>query len=45
MRVYACELSMDLLGKSIEDYYDVFDEVLGVAGFIGKAEGKEVLFV
>ncbi len=43
--VYACELSMDLLGKSLDDYVDLFDGVLGVSGFLGKAEDKQVIFV
>ena len=43
--VYACELSMDLLGKSLDDYVDLFDDVLGVSGYLGKAEDKQVIFV
>ena len=43
--LYACELSMDLLGKSIEDYVDLFDDVLGVSGFLTKAANKQVIFV
>ncbi|MDX1745065.1 MAG: DsrE family protein [Halobacteriales archaeon] len=43
--VYACELSMDALGKTLEDYVDVFDDVLGVSGFLGHAEDKQVMFV
>jgi peroxiredoxin family protein len=43
--VYACELSMDALGKDLEDYEDVFDDVLGVSGFLTRAEDKQVMFV
>jgi peroxiredoxin family protein len=43
--LYACELSMDLLGKDLEDYADLFDDVLGVAGFLSVAEDRQVLFV
>ena len=43
--LFACELSMDLLGKSIDDYVDVFDDVLGVSGFLTRAEDKQVIFV
>ena len=43
--LYACELSMDLLGKSIEDYVDLFDDTLGVSGFLTKAADKQVIFV
>lgn len=43
--VYACELSMDLLDKSLDDYVDRFDDVLGVSGFLNKAADKQVIFV
>ncbi|MEF8840394.1 MAG: hypothetical protein V5A62_02045 [Haloarculaceae archaeon] len=43
--IYACELSMDALDKDLDDYADVFDDVLGVAGFLGHAEDKQVMFV
>lgn len=43
--LYACELSMDLLEKSLDDYADLFDDVLGVSGFLRHAEDKQVLFV
>jgi peroxiredoxin family protein len=45
LSVYACELSMDALGKTLDDYEDVFDDVLGVSGFLGHAEDKQVIFV
>jgi|AntRauTorcE11898_2_1112593.scaffolds.fasta_scaffold29964_2 peroxiredoxin family protein len=45
MEVYACEMVMDLMGNEIEDYVDVFDDVLGVSGFLQKAADKQVLFV
>ncbi|MFB6075155.1 MAG: hypothetical protein ABEJ89_09090 [Haloarculaceae archaeon] len=43
--LYACKLSLDLLGKSMDDYVDLFDGVLGVSGFLGHAEDKQVVFV
>jgi peroxiredoxin family protein len=43
--VYACELSMDALGKDLDDYEDVFDDVLGVSGFLTRAADKQVMFV
>ena len=45
IHVYACELSMDALGKSLDDYEDVFDDVLGVSGFLTHAADKQVMFV
>ncbi|MFC7249459.1 hypothetical protein ACFQJ5_06365 [Halomicroarcula sp. GCM10025324] len=43
--VYACELSMDMLGKDLYQYANLFDDVLGVSGFLTMAEDKQVLFV
>ena len=43
--VYACELSMDALGKDLDAYEDVFDDVLGVSGFLTRAADKQVMFV
>jgi len=45
IHVYACELSMDALGKDLEAYEDVFDDVLGVSGFLTHAADKQVMFV
>jgi len=45
LSMYACELSMDLLGKSVDDYADLFDDVLGVSGFLTMAADKQVIFV
>ena len=43
--LYACELSMDLLGKDLDEYVPLFDDVLGVSGFLSMAEDKQVIFV
>lgn len=43
--LFACELSMDVLEKDLDEYADVFDDVLGVAGFLARAEDKQVIFV
>ena len=45
LEVYACELVMDVMGTDIDDYVDVFDGTLGVAGFLNRAQDKQVLFV
>ena len=37
IQLFACELSMDMLGKDLEEYVDLFDDVLGVSGFLGRA--------
>ncbi|MHB8421269.1 MAG: hypothetical protein ACYC9S_00500 [Leptospirales bacterium] len=45
MKVYACSLALDLLEKGVEEMVPVFDDVVGVATFLGIAEGGQVLFV
>jgi peroxiredoxin family protein len=45
IEVFACELSIDMLDKELVNYVDVFDDVLGVAGFLKRAKDKQVMFV
>ncbi|MHB9286879.1 DsrE/DsrF/DrsH-like family protein [Halobacteriales archaeon Cl-PHB] len=45
IKLFACEMAMDLLGTDLDDYVDVFDDTLGVAGFLRQAEDKQVVFV
>jgi peroxiredoxin family protein len=45
VEMYACELSMDLLEKDMDDYADLFDDVLGVSGFLTMAQDKQVMFI
>ena len=45
LKVYACEMAMDVLGNEIEDYVDVFDDTLGVSGFLNRAQDKQIIFV
>ncbi len=45
LSMYACSMAMDLMENELDDYVDVFDEVLGVAGFLSHAQDKQVLFV
>ncbi len=45
LSMYACSMAMDLMENEQDDYVDVFDEVLGVAGFLSHAQDKQVLFV
>ena len=45
IELYACEMAMDLMGKDLEDYHDVFDDSLGVSGFLNRAKDKQVVFV
>lgn len=45
INVYACSMAMDMMGRVLEDYVDVFDDELGVAGFLQRAADKQVIFV
>ena len=45
LNLYACEMAMDLLDTTLDDYVDVFEEKLGVAGFLNRAQDKQVVFV
>lgn len=45
MKVFACALALDLIDAKLDEMVPVFDEVVGVATFLGKAEGGQILFV
>jgi peroxiredoxin family protein len=45
LQVYACEMAMDVLGNDLDDYVDVFDDTLGVSGFLNRAKDKQIIFV
>jgi len=45
LSIHACEMTMDLMDKELEDFVDLFDGKLGVSGFISAAEDKQVIFV
>ncbi len=45
LEIFACEMVMDVMDTDLEDYVDVFDDTLGVAGFLNQAADKQVLFV
>jgi peroxiredoxin family protein len=38
--IYACGLVMDVYHWTLADLNPIFDEVMGVAGFLAKAEGQ-----
>ncbi len=45
LKVYACSLALDLLEKPLEEMVPIFEDVVGVATFLGIAEGGQVLFI
>ncbi len=45
LKIYACGMIMDMLKMSIDDFVDVFDDVIGVTKFLGMIEDAKVLFI
>ncbi len=45
LTIYACGMSMDLLGIKKEDLIDIFDDVVGVGTFLMESEDGQVLFI
>lgn len=45
LSIHACEMTMELMGKELDDMVDLFDGTLGVAGFLNAAEDKQIIFV
>lgn len=45
INLYACEMSMHILGLTKDDFIPEIKEVLGVPGFLKYAENGEILFI
>ena len=45
LTIYACGMSMDLLGIKKGDLIDIFDDVVGVGTFLMESEDGQVLFI
>ncbi|OPY70437.1 MAG: hypothetical protein A4E57_00577 [Syntrophorhabdaceae bacterium PtaU1.Bin034] len=45
INLYACEMSMHILGLTKDDFIPEIKEVLGVPGFLAYSEGGERLFI
>ncbi|MGB9859428.1 MAG: DsrE/DsrF/DrsH-like family protein [Moorellaceae bacterium] len=43
LKVFGCAMALDLMGWKKEDFIEVFDEVIGVTAFLGKAAGSQVI--
>ncbi|MHB1126535.1 MAG: DsrE/DsrF/DrsH-like family protein [Bacillota bacterium] len=43
LNLYGCAMAMDLMEWKKEDMVDVFDDVIGVTAFLGKAAGSQVI--
>jgi peroxiredoxin family protein len=45
LKIFACGMVMDMLGLSMDEFVDVFDDKIGVTAFLGMVEGAQVLFI
>jgi len=45
LKVYACGMVMDMLKMNLDEFVDVFDDVIGVTKFLGMIEDAKVLFI
>lgn len=45
IRVYACEMAMQILGVTKDDLVDSVQEVVGVATFLNESEDAHIIFI
>jgi len=45
LKMYACGMIMDMLKMSLDDFVDVFDDVIGVTKFLEMVEDAKILFI
>ncbi len=45
VNMYACEMSMNILGLKKDDFTPEVKDVVGVAGFLAMADGGQTLFI
>jgi len=45
LKVYACGMVMDMLKMKLDDFVDIFDDVIGVTKFLSMVEDAKVLFI
>lgn len=45
INMYACDMSMNVMGIKKEDLIDGLKDVVGVGSFIANAEGGQVMFI
>ena len=44
-KMYACKLSMDMMGLEKEDLFDEVDDVVGAMEFMEMSEGAQIIFI
>jgi peroxiredoxin family protein len=46
IHVFACSQTMELLGMTMDDLEDVVEDIMGAAGFVGRAQDSKIqLFI
>ncbi len=45
LKIYACGMIMDMLKLKKDEFIDIFDDVVGVATFLGMVEDAKVIFI
>ena len=45
LKVYACSMVIDMFKLSLDDFVDVFDDIVGVSEFLNMVEDAEILFI
>ena len=45
LKIYACGMIMDMLKLKKDEFIDIFDDVVGVATFLGMVEDSKVIFI
>ncbi len=45
LKLYACGMIMDMLKMKIDEFVDIFDDVVGVSAFLGMVEDAKVIFI
>lgn len=45
LKVYACSMALELMQEDLGHYHPVFDETLGVSGFLALVAEGQVLFI
>lgn len=43
MKIFACSMVLDMFNLKLEDLVDIFDKQMGVAAFVNKTEGSQVM--
>jgi peroxiredoxin family protein len=45
LKIFACGMVMDMLGLSMDEFVDIFDDKIGVTAFLGMVENAQIIFI